>query len=133
MAFINVMCNMSVDCDCCAVAENPCMKDIGVLASLDPIAIDMACIDLVKNSNDEANNIVKATNEEIKTIINKINFESIRYNSERIILEYYKMKYSSNYCRCQYKIVEKWENKIFFKIIFIFCLTSGYLLSIIIE
>ena len=53
MAFINIMCNMSVDCDCCAVAENPCMKDIGVLASLDPIAIDMACIDLVKNSNDE--------------------------------------------------------------------------------
>ena len=52
MAFINIMCNMSVDCDCCAVAEDPCMKDIGILASLDPIAIDMACIDLVKNSND---------------------------------------------------------------------------------
>ena len=53
MAFINIMCNMSVDCDCCAVAENPCMKDIGVLASLDPIAIDMACIDLVKKSDDK--------------------------------------------------------------------------------
>ena len=52
MAFINVMCNMSVDCDCCAVAEDPCMKDIGILASLDPIAIDQACIDLVNNSND---------------------------------------------------------------------------------
>jgi len=52
MAFINVMCNMSVDCDCCAVAEDPCMKDIGILASLDPIAIDQACIDLVKNSDD---------------------------------------------------------------------------------
>ncbi len=52
MAFINVMCNMSVDCDCCAVAEDPCMKDIGILASLDPIAIDQACIDLVKNSTD---------------------------------------------------------------------------------
>ena len=52
IAFINIMCNMSVDCDCCAVAEDPCMKDIGILASLDPIAIDMACIDLVKNSND---------------------------------------------------------------------------------
>ena len=47
------MCNMSVDCDCCAVAEDPCMKDIGILASLDPIAIDQACIDLVYNSNDE--------------------------------------------------------------------------------
>lgn len=52
MAFINIMCNMSVDCDCCSNAEDPCMKDIGILASLDPIAIDQACIDLVKKSND---------------------------------------------------------------------------------
>ena len=52
MAFVNVMCNMSVDCDCCRVAEDPCMKDIGILASLDPIAIDQACIDLVNNSDD---------------------------------------------------------------------------------
>ena len=52
MAFINIMANMSVDCDCCAVAEDPCMKDIGILASLDPIAIDQACIDLVKKSDD---------------------------------------------------------------------------------
>ena len=50
--FINVMCNLSVDCDCCAVAEDPCMKDIGILASLDPIAIDKACIDLIYNSKD---------------------------------------------------------------------------------
>ncbi len=52
IAFINIMANMSVDCDCCSVAEDPCMKDIGILASLDPIAIDQACIDLVTNSND---------------------------------------------------------------------------------
>lgn len=52
IAYINVMKNMSVDCDCCAVAEDPCMKDIGVLASLDPIAIDKACIDLVYNNSD---------------------------------------------------------------------------------
>ncbi len=52
IVYINVMCNMSVDCDCCNVAEDPCMKDIGILASLDPVAIDEACIDLVKNSND---------------------------------------------------------------------------------
>lgn len=52
IAFINVMMNMSVDCDCCAVAEDPCLKDIGVLASLDPIAIDQACIDLVLKSKD---------------------------------------------------------------------------------
>lgn len=45
--YINVMKNMSVDCDCCAVAEDPCMKDIGILASLDPVAIDQACLDLV--------------------------------------------------------------------------------------
>ena len=50
--FINVMCNLSVDCDCCAIAEDPCMKDIGILASTDPIAIDQACIDLVYNSKD---------------------------------------------------------------------------------
>ena len=53
MVFINVMKNMSVDCDCCAVAEDPCMEDIGILASTDPIAIDQACIDLVNESNDK--------------------------------------------------------------------------------
>ena len=52
IAYINVMKNMSVDCDCCSIAEDPCMKDIGILASLDPIAIDQACIDLVYNSTD---------------------------------------------------------------------------------
>lgn len=52
MVFINVMAKMSVDCDCCAVAEDPCMQDIGILISLDPIAIDQACIDLVVNSSD---------------------------------------------------------------------------------
>lgn len=50
--YINVMNNMSVDCDCCAVAEDPCMKDIGILASEDPIAIDRACLDLVYASDD---------------------------------------------------------------------------------
>ena len=50
--YINVMKNMSVDCDCCAVAEDPCMADIGILASLDPIAIDQACLDLVYASDD---------------------------------------------------------------------------------
>lgn len=50
--YINVMKNMSVDCDCCAVAEDPCMKDIGILISEDPIAIDQACVDLVYASDD---------------------------------------------------------------------------------
>lgn len=52
MVFINVMKNMSVDCDCCSVAEDPCMADIGILASLDPIAIDRTCLDLVYASDD---------------------------------------------------------------------------------
>ncbi len=52
IVYINVMKNMSVDCDCCAVAEDPCMADIGILASLDPIAIDQACLDLVYASKD---------------------------------------------------------------------------------
>ena len=52
LVYVNVMKNMSVDCDCCAVAEDPCMADIGILASTDPIAIDQACIDLVYASSD---------------------------------------------------------------------------------
>lgn len=53
IAYINVMKNMSVDCDCCAVAEDPCIKDIGILASNDPIAIDKACLDLVYAAKDD--------------------------------------------------------------------------------
>ncbi len=52
LIYVNVMKNMSVDCDCCAVAEDPCMADIGILVSTDPIAIDQACIDLVNASTD---------------------------------------------------------------------------------
>ncbi|MGN0658904.1 MAG: DUF362 domain-containing protein [Emergencia sp.] len=52
IVYVNVMKNMSVDCDCCAVAEDPCMKDIGILVSLDPVAIDQACLDLVQASDD---------------------------------------------------------------------------------
>lgn len=52
IAFINVMKNMSVDCDCCAVAEDPCLADMGIMASLDPVAIDQACIDKVYACDD---------------------------------------------------------------------------------
>ncbi len=52
MAFVNVMANLSVDCDCCEIAEDPCMKDVGILASLDPVALDRACLDLVISSKD---------------------------------------------------------------------------------
>lgn len=50
--YVNVMKNMSVDCDCCAVAEDPCIADIGILVSDDPVAIDQACVDLVYNCTD---------------------------------------------------------------------------------
>ncbi len=53
IAYINVMKNMSVDCDCCAKAEDPCIEDIGILASLDPVAIDKACLDLVYACDDK--------------------------------------------------------------------------------
>jgi len=53
MVFINVMKNLSVDCDCCSNAEDPCMKDIGILASLDPVAIDQACVDLIYAAKDD--------------------------------------------------------------------------------
>lgn len=52
LVYVNVMKNMSVDCDCCAVAEDPCIADIGILVSTDPVAIDQACIDLVYASTD---------------------------------------------------------------------------------
>lgn len=52
IAFVNIMCNMSVDCDCCAVAEDPKIADIGTLSSLDPVALDQACVDLVYASDD---------------------------------------------------------------------------------
>ena len=50
--YVNVMKNMSVDCDCCAIAKDPCIGDIGILVSLDPVAIDQACVDLVYSCND---------------------------------------------------------------------------------
>jgi uncharacterized Fe-S center protein len=53
MAFINVMCNLSIDCDCNSCPHAPEMKDIGILASLDPVALDKACVDLVHNSEDD--------------------------------------------------------------------------------
>lgn len=51
IAYINVMANISVDCDCCKVAEDPCLPDIGMLSSLDPVALDKACLELIYNSN----------------------------------------------------------------------------------
>ena len=52
IAYVTMVCNLSVDCDCCAVAEDPCMKDIGILSSLDPVALDRACMDLIEKSDD---------------------------------------------------------------------------------
>lgn len=53
IVYINMLVNLSVDCDCCAVAEDPCMKDIGMMISLDPLAIDQASIDMIYNSKDK--------------------------------------------------------------------------------
>ena len=50
--YVNVMKNISVDCDCCANAKDPCMEDVGILISEDPVAIDQACLDIVYASND---------------------------------------------------------------------------------
>ena len=76
--------NMSVDCDCCAKAEDPCMQDIGVLASLDPVAIVKACLDLVYNSNDPGrDHLVERIETRHGTHIleasNKLNFGTTNY------------------------------------------------------
>lgn len=83
-AYINVMANMSVDCDCCAKAEDPCMKDIGILASTDPVAIDKACIDLVYNSADEGSKhlierIERQNGTYIFEAVKKLDFGSLDY------------------------------------------------------
>ena len=52
IAYVAMLCNLSVDCDCCAPAADPCMADIGIMSSLDPVALDRACMDMVKNSSD---------------------------------------------------------------------------------
>ena len=89
IAFINVMANMSVDCDCCAVAEDPCMKDIGILISTDPVAIDKACVDLVRKSDDpgrdhlieriESRNGIHTIEEAEKLKVGTRNYELIEF------------------------------------------------------
>ena len=88
IVYINVMKNMSVDCDCCAVAEDPKIADIGILASTDPVAIDKACIDLVYGSNDpgkkhlieriESRNGILTTNASYELGIGSLNYELIK-------------------------------------------------------
>ena len=89
IVYINVMKNMSVDCDCCKVAEDPCLKDIGILASTDPIAIDKACIDLVKNSNDPGKEhfmerVTSRNGEHTIEAANKLGFGTTEYELEEI-------------------------------------------------
>lgn len=52
MCYINVMNRLSIDCDCDSHPAEPEMKDIGILASFDPVALDRACVDLVYNAPD---------------------------------------------------------------------------------
>ena len=85
IAYINIMMNMSVDCDCCAVAEDPCMKDIGILASINPVALDKACLDLIYNSNDLGKNhlierIESRNGTHIIEAAKQINFETTEYD-----------------------------------------------------
>ncbi len=89
MAFVNVMKNMSVDCDCCATAEDPCMADIGILASLDPVAIDKACLDLVYQSKDKGKDHLIERIESRHGILTieaaaKLNIGSMDYELEEI-------------------------------------------------
>lgn len=84
IVYISMMVNMSVDCDCCAVAEDPCLKDIGILASTDPIAIDQACLDLVKASKDIGrdhflNRVNSRNGEHILEVADTLNFGSRDY------------------------------------------------------
>lgn len=84
IAYINIMANLSVDCDCCEVAEDPCMKDIGILASTDPIAIDQACIDLIKKSTDPGKNhfmerVNRQNGEYILDAASRLNFGTREY------------------------------------------------------
>ena len=58
MAFINLMVNISPDCDCDGSARPPVMKDIGILSSTDPVALDRACLDLIYNADDEGKSIL---------------------------------------------------------------------------
>ena len=84
IVYISLMVNMSVDCDCCAVAEDPCLKDIGILASTDPIAIDQACLDLVKASKDVGREhflerVTSRNGEYILDVAEKLDFGSRDY------------------------------------------------------
>ena len=70
MAFINLMVNISVDCDCDGKAKPPCMKDIGILSSLDPVALDKACLDLVYFSDDKGKRaLIKRIEEKLGPLI----------------------------------------------------------------
>ena len=84
IAYVSLMVNMSVDCDCCAVAEDPCLKDIGILASLDPVALDQACLDLVKASKDVGRDhfmqrVTSRNGEYILEVCEKLNFGNRSY------------------------------------------------------
>ena len=58
MLFVNVMNNLSVDCDCDSNPAPPKMADIGILASADPVALDQACVDLVYASDDDSADLI---------------------------------------------------------------------------
>ena len=67
MVYINVMNNLSVDCDCSAHPADPEMGDVGILASFDPVALDQACVDLVFNYPSEEGDDAAALIERINS------------------------------------------------------------------
>ena len=77
--FINIMKNMSVDCDCCAKAKDPQIEDIGILASTDPLALDKACVDLVYSSKDEGKKHL------IKRMESRNGIHTLNYATERTL------------------------------------------------
>ena len=92
IVYINILCNMSVDCDCCANAAAPCMNDIGILSSTDPIALDQACIDLIYTSKDKGRDkLIKRIESRNGTylidVASKLNFGTKEYELINVEIE----------------------------------------------
>lgn len=88
MLYVNVMCNMSVDCDCCAVAADPKIRDIGILSSTDPVALDRACVDLVYACDDPGKaDLIKRIESRNGTLIIDAAYEIGAGNKEYELIE----------------------------------------------
>lgn len=87
MVYVNVMNNLSVDCDCDSSPARPTMKDIGILASTDPVALDQACVDLVYGAEDGKDLVRRIENRNgvhLLDYADKIGVGSKKYTLKRI-------------------------------------------------